>query len=466
MVSLASRQAQITIAAAATLLALIVCLTPGHSLAVEADAEDDRLLTQVQEILSRDGPYSLDLLEPLTGLGLLYQESEDHVLALATLERAVQIVRINNGLHSLDQVPLLRQLIRIEQARGNAAGAWDREQYLLALTRRHLDDLRTVPVLREIADEQMRVLGLVLDGKKPPQVVLGCFYKQWASQRDGGCHAGSRETVVQGMLAEAQRNYSDAIGVLLQHGMYGSDELRDLELRLLRGVDFLRALNTHRGNPLPLVPREIMAASLEPWRSRMAPVIALAAWDAPGSGEPRVANDKRNIATRHLELMDPYQRGRQSLGRLHAYSAASGVSVLGQAAAALQIADWDLLHSRNGRAVTGYALIHEALEHAGVAQASIDELFSPAMPVVLPAFQPNPLARNETRVPTGHVDVTFEITKYGRSRAIEIRGVANAPATAQQRLVTLIKANRFRPQAIAGQFVDATPVALRYHLYE
>ena len=42
------------------------------------------------------------------------------------------------------------------------------------------------------------------------------------------------------MLAEAQRNYAAAIGILLEHGMHGSREAQDLELALLRGVDLLR----------------------------------------------------------------------------------------------------------------------------------------------------------------------------------------------------------------------------------
>ena len=93
-------------------------------------------------------------------------------------------------------------------------------------------------------------------------------------------------------------------------------------------------------------------------------------------------------------------------------------------------------------------------------------MFAPAMPIVLPAFEPNPLIHEEARAATGHIDVAFEITKYGRARAIEIRNVANATSAAQHRLVALLKGNRFRPRATAGQFAEATPVSLRYHLYE
>jgi hypothetical protein len=465
MVPLGARQAHRSIASAVTLLVLLVGLRPHPSLALEPDLEDDRLLDQVQETLSRDGPYSLALLEPLTRLGELYQESEDHALALATLERAVQVVRINRGLHSLDQVPLLRQIIRIEEVRGNDAGAWDREQKLLALVRRHRDDLRTVAVLRDIADKQMEVLARVLAGKRPPQVLLGCFYQQWPNRDGGSCHAGSRSTVIQGMLAEAQRNYADAIGVMLHNGLYGSDELRELELQVLHGVDLLRSLNHDgRGYPVPMVPGHVQASSLEPWRSRMAPVAALVDWQL-ATAESMGDDDGADALPRHASMMDPYQRGRQSLQRLYEYSAASS-SRLEQADAMVQLADWDLLHSRNGHAVDSYVETLMALHDAGVDQASIDELFAPAVPVVLPAFNPNPLVGEESTAATGHIDVGFQITKYGRARAIEIRDAANASSAAQNRLVALLKRNRFRPRATAGQIAEATPVLLRYHLYE
>lgn len=465
------RQALMSTAATTAMFALAALASPQYSSAAESNnGHEQALLDQIQEILSRDGPYSRELLAPLTNLGLLYREEDDFSFALATLERAVQVVRINNGLHTLEQVPLVRQLVRIEEERGNHPGAWDREQKLLALLRRHPDDLRIVPVLREIAGKQMAVLGAVLAGKRPPEVILGCFYKESPMRDDGSCHAGSKKTVVQGMLAEAQRNYADAIGVMLRQGLFGSDELRALELEVLRGVDLLRSRYYQGGfvRPVPMVPASIGSRSVEPWRSRMAPVAELAAWDFPYSSASHLleSDDSSHAVTRHTQLMDPYHRGRQSLRRLYAYGAASAEPSLSQADAVVQIADWDLLYSHNGQAVESYEAVHEMLEQAGAPQASIEQLFAPSTPVVLPAFQPNPLAGDAARDPTGHIDVAFEITKYGRGRAVEFLDAANAPETAKQQLLNLIKSNRFRPRITDGEFADAAPVRMRYYLYE
>src|SRR5687767_6060630 len=105
------------------------------------------------------------------------------------------------------------------------------------------------------------------------------------------------------------------------------------------------------------------------------------------------------------------------------------------------------------------------LEQDGASQTSVEQLFGPPTPVVLPAFQPNPLARDATRAETGYIDVEFEITKYGRSRAVEILDNANATHAAKQDLMTLIRSSRYRPRLTEGTFADATPVRMRYYLY-
>jgi len=466
MVKFGMRRALESPAAIVAALVLAVITTP---LVAQSRNNDDRELEQIQEILSRDGPYSLDLLAPLSRLGLIYQEGEDYALALVTLERAQYILRINKGLHSLDQVPLMRQLISIEEARGNHEGAWDRQQDLLTLLRRHPDDVRTVPALRAIADKQMDVLASVIAGERPPEVILGCFYKQWPTQGDGSCEAGSKSTVVQGMLAEAQRTYLEAIAVLLRQGLYDSDDLRALEMEVLRGVDLMRSRN-YKGpttRPVPMAPAYAGASNLEPWRSRVAAVAELAEWQLPYPDEPSLqVDDDSNVNTKQVHIMDPYHRGKQSLRRLYAYGAASSSSSsLRQAEAVAQMADWDLLYSHNGRAMESYEVARTMLDDAGEPAASMDQLFAPSTPVVLPAFQPNPLARDETRPATGYIDVAFEITKYGRSRAVEILDAANASHAEKQDLVALIRTNRYRPRMTDGVFADASSVHMRYYLY-
>lgn len=391
----------------AALLALAVYTNALHA-ADRADAVADReqqLVAAIQEILARDGPYSPELLGPLTALIELYQDEDEGTLAAVTIERARQVVRINKGLHTLDQVPYIEQLIRIERTRGNRATAWDLQQELLALVKRYPDDLRTARVFREDAEWHMEVLAQYLGGEKPPELYLGCYY-------GGDCDSGSRKGVVRGMVADAGRSYLDAIGVLRRNELYDSVQLRELEGGLLRGLDLVR---TQFG----------------------------------GDGEYGV-----------------YSPVRQSLYRLYEYETAASRPLLSQANAAVQIADWELLYSNHGDAVRRYSLVVATLQKFGATQASIDELFLPQLPVVLPAFEPNPLARDESKRETGHIDAAFEITKYGRGRAIEILDAVNATRDDKNRLVSIIMLNRFRPRPTNDEFLGDSRVVVRYHLYD
>ena len=102
------------------------------------------------------------------------------------------------------------------------------------------------------------------------------------------------------MLAEAQRNYADAIAIMLRHGLYGSDELRELETDLLLGVDMIRTIYEGPGqSSMALVPGAWAAEHLEPWRSRTAPLLELASWEAPYSGEGSLGEYAASSAKRH-----------------------------------------------------------------------------------------------------------------------------------------------------------------------
>lgn len=476
MVSAGPRQALSSTLAAVAFAAFAV---PRAAAPLDIAAFDDQqrhILERIQAIQVSDGPYAPSLLAELEALIVLYSEGEDHALAVVAIEQALQVVRANSGLYSLEQLPLLWQRIRSEEARGNDAEVWDLEQKLLTLLRRHPDDLRAAGELRAIADRQMAVLERVVEnGETPPQVLYGCFYDEWPDSPGGSCQAGSRSTVVQGMLAEANRNHADAIAILLRNEAYSSDELRELEMDLVRGAELIHSKYEERGvtgsrpvkvTTVPLMPAVMGAENREPWRSRTASLVDLADWDLPyaGLGTPQEAAFLKDREPREVRFRSPYSRGRQSLRRLYAYGVAGDAVPLTRAADLVQIADWDLLFSHNGLAVEGYTLALRLLEQAGADEASVASLFAPPLPVVLPSFEPNPLARDETQPATGHIDVSFTISKYGEASAILIRGTENAGEAAVDELVDLVKSSRFRPRFVNGRLADPAPVTVRYHL--
>ncbi len=87
--------------------------------------EEQRLLDQIKQLQTAEGLYAAGLIEPLRGLGLLYQEAGDHVGAVVALQEARHVLRANRGLFSstVDEALLLRQQVRSEKALGNGERA-------------------------------------------------------------------------------------------------------------------------------------------------------------------------------------------------------------------------------------------------------------------------------------------------------------------------------------------------------
>jgi hypothetical protein len=198
----------------------------------------------------------------------------------------------------------------------------------------------------------------------------------------------------------------------------------------------------------------------------------LAEWDLPQPGaehgpeqsEPR---DGESISSGFYAggCLD-YCLGRQSLHRLLAYEIATSAPLHDQVEAFVRIADWHIAqpYGDNEPALEQYERAYEILKDAG-AETSIDELFSPKTPVVLPTFGPNPLDSDVTQASTGYIDVAFEISRYGEGRRARILDTAtNATDADKKRLVELIQKSRFRPRITDGEFARASPVVLRYYL--
>jgi len=396
-----------------------------------APAQEPRLLPddalgglgeQIEAIQSSQGINAPELIGPLTSLGLLMREQEDRDLAAAAFERARHVVRVNYGFDSFEEAPLLRQLVLIEEEKGNAAGAWDLEQRLLGLIYRYPGP-RAAPLLKEIADKRAAVLRRYFAGEIPPQIVLGCYYappsrdppsRTAATARrrsdTAGCpRSGSANRVKAALRNETRYYYEDVIAMVLESEGPSADELPDIYL------DLARALYAYPN-----------------------------------------------------ERFTGYE-GSEVLREIHSLSVRNGEPLEAQLNALLRIADWDLRFARgrkeNEAAFAAYESLYDRLRQEGLDRSQIDGIFSPSVPVVLPAFVSNPLASTETSRSAGYIDVAFEITKYGEGRSVSFLDTSsNLSDEARSRVREIIMWSRFRPRMANGVFEDPARVVVRYYL--
>ena len=351
------------------------------------DESEERIVETILSEQAKNGPFSADLIDPLTALTLLYEERGRYDLAAAVNEQVRQTMRANYGLHTLEQAPLLRQAMLGADEQGDAVTAWELEHRLLDLVHRNPDDLRTTPILRELGDRRVNLMERYLGGERPAELFLGEYYGE-------GKLGGSRGDAARTMLAEGLTRYYEAIQVFQRNQDYTSDELRELEWALVRGC--------YRGGF--------------------------------------------------------YSAGREGLRRLLSYDVARSAPLVTRVETLIHLADWE-------RDYDTYERVYALLEEKKAPQEAIDRLFSPATPLVLPAFMPNPLVSTQTRESTGYIDVAFELNKYGSATQIRVVDAANATHDAQDRLVRLIAYSRFRPYLANAELVRK-PALVRYYLNE
>jgi hypothetical protein len=426
MITFAARRAS-KVAAGICLLA--AGIAPGIALSQDTLGQLAERQSQIVDELERMeleyGPQARELIEPLTALSLFYEEAGDYRLADPAIERLLQVIRANYGLYSLEQVPSIRLLIGHELARGNATAAWELEQGMLRLAARNPQDIGTAEIFREVGDRRIDILDRYLIGEIPPEIELGCYYSAprdyLRAQRRGSqpiysapgtqslnsCTAGSRNHATRALANDAHSLYTAAVEVMVYNDLQTSEEFRELVTTMLH--------TSHDQNA--------------PTRARRALQYLIASYPEDEDPLPRIE-------------------------------------------AEIQLADWNLMMSSEfgtrfrDTALDGYREAYAELLALDVEPTTIDALFAPGVPIMLPSFAPNPIVSRETRTSRGYIDVEFVVMADGKSDDIDIVATmpADLPRDASKALIDAIKHGRFRPMITGGAPADSEPIVVRHYL--
>lgn len=92
-------------------------------------ADADAFRQQLAEQESLGGPYTEAVTDPLTSLARYHEDRGDYLEAEALYKRALHIVRVNDGLNSERQIPLVRDLLDLYLAAGDLQALDDRYDY-------------------------------------------------------------------------------------------------------------------------------------------------------------------------------------------------------------------------------------------------------------------------------------------------------------------------------------------------
>lgn len=365
------------------------------------------------EILS--GAWDNSLVEQLSSLGSLQHRQGDYLAAIETHERAIHVQRINSGLHTIEQAPLVEQMIDSYVSMGNWTQVDVYQNYLFYIQQKFYGnyDPRLIPALGDFANWHTRAFTL----------------------RQGESLAMR--------LSSAQMLFKAAARMVEVH--FGPEDERYLEY--LRGVARTAYLVARNQDLL----RELARAQFR------APQETL-----------------RDMLYWHFPIVPTgFRSGEDALLAIREYYLERDGEAEQLAEATAQVADWYLLFSRRTAARDMYREAWEVLAEEENADELRRQLFGQVREIPVFAFDNSEwMIENMSfmgdveEVDYDFVDLEFDVTQWGEVRNVETVS-AMAPATDSQHgwVRRNVRDSLFRPVLVDGDTARADGNRFRYRYW-
>ncbi len=348
---------------------------------------------QLSRLETQGGPYADTLSEPLADLARLHRRSGDVVQAQQAYQRALHVVRINDGLYSERQVPILRELFETYRMTGNLAELDARYDYFFRLYGSGQPPHTTLRLgaALEYLRWQREALRLELD-ERDTERLLNLY--------------ALNDRILRSAAADPA----------VDLGSY-----RGLVLSQLRNLYLLQSKYEPRAETISV-------------NSQFATPTA---WDEQDTSQRRLETYQRNAV----------KYGRQLLEELISRTPPSAVEE--NAAAWLELADWNQWNDRRDEALVAYERVDTLLREAGEERLLKQWL---GHPVELPAngafWQPREVAL----VPDPLVvQARYDVSASGRADNIETIAVSGVDDSKVGRVRRNLAQTRFRPRMVNGK---------------
>jgi hypothetical protein len=363
---------------------------------------------QVALLERSQGPYADALAEPLAGLGRYYRDNGELEQAQGLYRRALHIVRVNDGLYSQRQAPILRELLDGYRSTGDMEGLDDRYEYYFRLYgngQPPYSELRlraALEFLRWQREALLRGLG------EPKQRMLDLY------------------RLNQELLERTARDP----GVELAWR-------RELTLSQLRNLYLLQHLFTPTIETKGIIPASNYFGAVT---------------QAQDLQDRSLDNIFRNSLTAGSGLL------------LELIDASSRAPVADRARLLLELADWYHWNDQRYRATDYYGQVAALLRESGEDEL-LDEWL--AQPVELPdngAFM-KPLAGPAVSSPVV-VTVSYDVSASGRVRNLDASADGEEGRSQASKVRRYLSKTRFRPRYLSGQGEEVDGVRREYVLLQ
>lgn len=368
----------------------------------------------VSDIELDGGAWDRGLVEELAALGRLQQQQGDHLAAIETLDRAVHVNRINSGLYTLEQIPVVEQLIQSYMALGDWEQADIYNNYLFHVQQKAYgsDDPRLIPVLDRLATWHIQAFKIGYGNLRGLRLRQSQMMFN-AAARMVGIHFGRNDE----RFVSYQRNIADSAFLVASNP--------DLMLEIERPE--------HRNM------QQLLAQRL---------------------------NEQRQIQP------PGFRTGERALREIVMHYQEQGDDPYALAEAITHLADWYLIFDRRRGTLDNYKLAWEILQGLENREELTEQLFGKVAP--LPSFAssiqpPDAFYRSEDGTEAlkfDYAELTFDVTTNGVVRNVKSVSEETEANQAQlSKLRILVRSRRFRPLIVDGEPQHSTENHFRYRYW-
>lgn len=360
-----------------------------RAVAASAADQEQAFRQSIHSLESSNGAYASGLSEQLLSLGLALQSQGRHREAVALFKRGVHLTRVNEGLYSEEQIPLLQGEISSHLALGQYSNADERQRYLYRVQVRSMESgtPRAIAFMQQ-ANWQYNAYQLGLGGMGYSRLM-----NMWDLYR----------------LA-----------------------LNDLVAR--EGEDSHQLIPPLRG----MLQAQYLIAGYDPQSE-----------STSDSADDLGARQELNRF--YAYRAQSYEKGSAVIKAIHDIETAnSGPQSIPVARALVMLGDWQLWNEERSQSMETYRLAMMELAQRDDAQVQIDLLLG--QPAALPDLDgvrplPAPVSADEA-----DILLEFGVSPKGRVTGLErIDENDEAPRGKANRLMRKLRKTRFRPRFEAGE---------------
>lgn len=459
-------------------------VTQSESVTEESDQDEatrlqvdiERYRRQIAELGNSDGLFSVNLREQLEALAGLLQQTGDHAAAITELENAMHIERVNQGLFTLDQIPLVEKLIASHDSLGNFQEVNDYQEYLYYIQMKSFPagDPRLLVAKEEWADQNVEA------------------YLKDSLRLPGGNDSAERSSINDYVAIQNPRdgsfNYVPRNQLPLVLNPYGVMSANDFYLNSTQyAVPPERLIDERLRRARDLYEEIIETQTAEDITAGQAVEHKLANIAFAVKKQIDELESRPSTGSFHNDSMLPprstsmlvsreYRKGRDALEKIavefdQKLEQDPSANAVEAALAYLYLGDWHTAFERVGAAQDAYRRASEILLATDIAEPAVNAILLPAPLVPAPAFAIHDYSRRLYGIPeqevleySGHMDLTLDVDRFGNVRGAGIDD--SSPDTSQplrETLLDYLREQKMRPAIVNGETVERSDLKIRYY---